>query len=94
MDRSLHNREGRRRTISVDACLIYILRHLHTALVDNLIDGIKAVRVLIQVLRINGKDSKADLIEANVNETEAILHHLNQAALEEVGGYIEKGGKR
>ena len=40
--------------------------------------------MLIRALRMNGKTQEADLIEMDVKETEAILQHLNQAALEEV----------
>ena len=41
--------------------------------------------MLIRAMRINGKAEEADQIEMDVKETEAILQHLNQAALEEVG---------
>ena len=39
---------------------------------------------MMKALRLNGKVREADWIEADVKETEAILHHMNKAALEEV----------
>ena len=45
----------------------------------------KGVKVLITVLNMGGRAQIADEIEMDVKETEAILQHLNQAALEEVG---------
>ena len=44
----------------------------------------KGVKVLIRVLKMNGKAQEASQIEMDVEETEAILQQLNQAALEEV----------
>ena len=41
--------------------------------------------MLIKALKMNGKAEEADQIERDVKETEAILQHLNQATLEEVG---------
>ena len=41
--------------------------------------------MLIKALKMNGKAKEAGQIEMDVKETEAILQHLNQAALEEVG---------
>ena len=45
----------------------------------------KGLKVLIRALKMNGKTQEANQIEIDLNETEAILQHLNQAALEEVG---------
>lgn len=36
-------------------------------------------------MNINGKAQEADLIRADIDEIETILHHMNLAALEEVG---------